>query len=319
MKRVLFIAMALAIATPAMAMVTFSATDAGEGKLQISYVTDGDEPRGIALAIDAGDAYVESGEAHFSGDAAFNTFMDYAYGNAAEYNVGDGHGIADPVQAGEPAYPASQFSLSLGVLDQGGGQLAGPTVATDLATIQLSAAVLPATVNVTITADTLRGPSSGVVGSTLDSNLDGAAIIAVVVIPEPVPDTCMLPSHPDYATWVSLGMPDCWCYERQCNGDADGYSQFGGVVAVFSDDLDIFLPVYGAPGVGAGNIGVCADFDHGAQFGGVVRVFSDDLALFLPNYGSPSTPNCPMDAVGNDQSGPDGIIDFSAWIVPPPK
>ena len=103
---------------------------------------------------------------------------------------------------------------------------------------------------------------------------------------------CMKDTHPDYATWIDLDKPDCWCYSKQCKGDAGGISPFGGAVAVFSDDLDIFLPVYGLPGMGVGNPGLCADFDHKAQFGGTVRVFSDDLDIFLPSYGAPRLTDC---------------------------
>jgi hypothetical protein len=36
------------------------------------------------------------------------------------------------------------------------------------------------------------------------------------------PEECFPPNHPDYNEWVAVGKPHCWCYPRQCQGDADG-------------------------------------------------------------------------------------------------
>jgi hypothetical protein len=33
---------------------------------------------------------------------------------------------------------------------------------------------------------------------------------------------CFPSGHPDFAEWLAVGMPDCWCYPRQCHGDSDG-------------------------------------------------------------------------------------------------
>lgn len=32
---------------------------------------------------------------------------------------------------------------------------------------------------------------------------------------------CFPSDHVDYNDWVAVGKPDCWCYPRQCHGDAD--------------------------------------------------------------------------------------------------
>ncbi|MCK5175728.1 MAG: BACON domain-containing protein, partial [Planctomycetes bacterium] len=114
---------------------------------------------------------------------------------------------------------------------------------------------------------------------------------------------CMAETHWDYDDWTVFGKPDCWCYEYQCRGDIDGKAQFGGTVRVFSDDLAIFLPVYGAPGV-TSPPGICADIDRSSNFGGMVRVFSDDLYCFLPNYGKPNIAPC-------------YAMDFNYWVTPP--
>jgi hypothetical protein len=38
---------------------------------------------------------------------------------------------------------------------------------------------------------------------------------------------CIKPWAPEYATWVSYGKPNCWCYKRQCRGDSNGSMTLG--------------------------------------------------------------------------------------------
>ncbi|MCK4959815.1 MAG: hypothetical protein KAT00_10450 [Planctomycetes bacterium] len=307
MKRVLLIAVALMMAAPAMAIVTIVGADIGGGQLQISYTTTaGEAPRGIALAIDTGDTgvTVDSGADHVSGDAAFNTFMDWAHGDPANYNVGDGHGLANSAVAGTPAYPASQFSLSLGVLDTSGGQGAGPTLTLDLATIQLNSTVAT-TVNVTITADTLRGPDSGVVGSILASNLQSAPLIVPVVVPPPAPDTCIAPDSPYFALWDTWGRPDCWCGRQMCHGDAD--MLVNGPFPVASPDLVILLDAFNDMDFAVPPGGECGNFDYIKN--GPFLVASPDLVILLESFNDLAflVPACSQDIDG------DGDDDILFW------
>ena len=106
---------------------------------------------------------------------------------------------------------------------------------------------------------------------------------------------CFPSDDPHYLDWVAFGKPDCWCYARQCHGDADGLKQ-GSVVTgymyVSTDDLirlaaawQIKEPPKG-PGILSLPGGICADFNH-AQQGSIVtgymRVSTDDL-IILANY-----------------------------------
>ena len=113
---------------------------------------------------------------------------------------------------------------------------------------------------------------------------------------------CMKATHPDYATWVAYGKPDCWCYRKQCKGDIDGEAQFGGAVDVYTNDTDILIPAFGA-GVVTTVPGVCADVDHGTQFGGAVNVYTNDLNILLPNFGAGVLSDCDM-------------THFNFWITP---
>lgn len=98
----------------------------------------------------------------------------------------------------------------------------------------------------------------------------------------------------DYAQWEMAGKPTCWCYPRQCYGDADGLKQgskIGGYYYVGSDDLDIMIPAWlvkdvpKGPGISAAD--ACADFDHlrqGSKIGGYYRVGSDDLDIMIGTW-----------------------------------
>ncbi len=121
-----------------------------------------------------------------------------------------------------------------------------------------------------------------------------------------------------YTDWVTYGKPNCWCYQRECNGDATGTVE-GNVVTgykwVFNGDLAIFLAAYNVaeptkgPGIMTIPNGICADFNH-AREGNVVtgykRVFNADLGIFLANYNvaeptkGPGVPVCPLTTAGGD-------------------
>jgi parallel beta-helix repeat protein len=118
---------------------------------------------------------------------------------------------------------------------------------------------------------------------------------------------CFDNGHDDYEEWIAAGKPDCWCYPRQCYGDADGKVQGGagpGYRWVYINDLNIYAAAYGVEdpnlvGVLAPdgiNYLACADFDHKKQ--GNVRVGSDDLDLLTVYYGvkePPKGPGVPSD------------------------
>jgi hypothetical protein len=209
MKNLVCLLMVLALAASAFAAdVDFSASDEGGGKLQISYTcNDPCNPRGIALAIDgsnASDTATVTGTADVvSVNSAFNTYIDFAYDGVVDpcdpcsYQPGQGHPLAKTSAAGVPAsYPESEFSVCMGVLDESGNQAAGPASTSNLITLQLDSD--DPCVPIVISADTLRAPDSGVVGSSLTSNLPITVYVEFVTV------------------------PTCWNYTTFCYGDADG-------------------------------------------------------------------------------------------------
>jgi hypothetical protein len=107
---------------------------------------------------------------------------------------------------------------------------------------------------------------------------------------------CYPCSMPDYDEWELVGYPDCWCYTRQCHGDADGQmggSSKTGYYAVGPGDLNILISgwlVKEAPhGNGIDSIpnGICADFAHnqgGSSKTGFYRVGPTDLNILIANW-----------------------------------
>jgi hypothetical protein len=121
---------------------------------------------------------------------------------------------------------------------------------------------------------------------------------------------CFPATHPDYFEWLSVGKPDCWCYPRQCHGDADGLKQgsaFAGYMYVGTDDLDVLINAWKIlePPKGPGLSGnqICADFDHdkqGSAFAGYMRVGTDDLNVLIAYWKvlePPKGPGVPPDCL----------------------
>jgi hypothetical protein len=297
----------LVMAVPAMAVVTFSASDAGSQQLLISYTTtDGDAPRGVALRVSLSGGATMDFAAAPAVRVEFNTFIDYAFSQGVSYTVGSGHPFANPAAAGALTADAADFSLCAGVLDQDGKQAAGPggAVAINLFKIQLKGIPDGGQTTATISADTLRGPTSGVVGSVLNSNLQTAPITCVVLGKVAVTD-CVNKNAPFYNDWLSFGKPDCWCYARNCKGDADGLKQGSsilGYVYVFSNDLNILIKGWNikeapkGPGIMSIPGAICADFardKQGSAILGYARVFSNDLNILIANWNIKEAPKGP--------------------------
>lgn len=282
MRKVLPILLVIAIAVPALADVTVTATNegvSGSGQVKITIApTGGAEVRGVALllTIETGDAVIDDdGDAVATG---LNTNIDYFFTNGTGMVGGetpvssDGHPLADPTQAGvlDPTGGVGTFSLSSGYLDAGGGQAGYAVDSFFDITYTLS---VDSTLQVEL--DSLRG---GIVGDNLGTitvvNGDGNELLIPGAPPE-----CMAATNPDYADWTSYSKPDCWCYQKQCRGDADGLDEFG--FPVLSNDLAILAASY-AQADGSGTFNICADFDRTAEFG--FRVLSGDLSILAGNY-----------------------------------
>jgi len=109
---------------------------------------------------------------------------------------------------------------------------------------------------------------------------------------------CFPSEHPDYNEWVAVGEPNCWCYPRQCHGDADGQKQGLDNYWVSTHDLAVLRNAWNKPLENLAEANwICADFDHAAQGKGNYRVSTHDLAILRSNWQIPNKPdaNCLTD------------------------
>lgn len=194
MKKVLAALLVLALVAPAMADVNVTASDAGDGKLLISFTTSGDPApvvRGMALTLSITGGNVASEAAFLGSD--FNTFIDYAYSNPSGYTVGAGHPLAITGSAGVLAsFPATDLAVSVGYLDEGGNQ-AGLTSGK---VVELQLSGISGCATVAISANSVRG------GAVVGDNLGTVTVQASQ-------DVCLAPTHtvstPNAPTGTALG------------------------------------------------------------------------------------------------------------------
>jgi hypothetical protein len=94
----------------------------------------------------------------------------------------------------------------------------------------------------------------------------------------------------DYAQWVTVGKPKCWCYPRQCKGDADGLPDGKNNYWVSTPDLTILKSAWLIANGPVGAPGACADFDHLPDGKNNYRVSTPDLAILKSNWLIPNGP-----------------------------
>ena len=148
-----------------------------------------------------------------------------------------------------------------------------------------------------ITGNVIRADANGVV---LEDPCDIPAVTLNGTNCAAAPK-CFPSGHDDYQTWLDLNEPSCWCFPRQCHGDADGKQQLVGTKESFwvsNNDLLILAAGYvqaygGDPEV---DTWICADFDHAQQLVGTKESFwvsNNDLLILSAYYvQDPVDPNC---------------------------
>jgi hypothetical protein len=283
MKKLMLILVALVVA-PAMAQVTFEGTYA-DGVVTISYTTDGEQPRGLALNL-ASDDGVSMDSLVAESFSCFNVFLDYAFANSEGYAVGDGDPIADPAGPGVGSLPNTEISICMGFLDEDGIEPKGdpgPDACASVVALNVSG-----TGTIVVTADTLRGPDSGVVGSELASNLP------ITIIVDGVEPTCYdRLTAAEQVVWDSfiaagktVAQMECWCNQFQCRGDADNAAYLPGVLnwQIYSADLTAMVNNWKSTYIT--NTNPCSDFDHATYLPGVLNwtVYSGDLTILVQNW-----------------------------------
>lgn len=276
MKKLVML-LAVLIATPVFAL-SIGMNDLGGGSVAIEYSgADAQNlPRAFALefSLDKG-AYISTVTGYKTDGESTSGSKGYGIYPARIVIDGGGNPTSYGTPLADPCDPGSGDGSSVVVLEFGSlyvddTNAPGTSGTLCVLTVDCNGASDP---NLTMTdEDIYRG------GVLLEDGTPVAVDDTITLVCE----ECMKTSHPDYDVWESaeIGKPACWCYEYQCEGDADGLAQFG--FWVLSDDLNILAGAYGQA-LSAGDPGLCADFDHAAQFG--FRVLSDDLNILAGNYG----------------------------------
>jgi hypothetical protein len=300
--------LAIAFAMPALANVTVT-VDEGVANDEIAEVTlaidGGSVVRGLAITVTITNGDIDALDDVTEVMAGFNAYIDYYYSNPDFLGTlpdetglpGTGaHALADPDAAGVLAtLPATEFSISLGALDNTGAQ-GGIGAGGQLCKINVGP--LDADAEVCVVVDALRG---GIVGDNLGTiTVDDCATIA-----KAIPPTCVKDTAAFYGAWLGTSnptppaplpptwdKPDCWCFRWQCRGDINGIKV--GLYWVQLNDLNLFKENYlkkltGADILKPGNNpvlgvsgGICAELDHTAV--GLYRVQLNDLNVFKTYY-----------------------------------
>lgn len=297
MKKILIVFVALLFTVPALADVNITAAvDAEESCLVIISFDASGEPnlaRAFSLNIQA------DNDANITEVLLLN----------AEYDIHPGTIVIDTsgiVQdQGTPVAPQSDLpSDTLAGLDSNGvtiemaslyapvgpGSPNAPSPSGDLVSVRVDADC-----TLTITANVSRAGPAGVVMESPDE-------VVVVNLPGPITVTaCAIlcySSQPDAAEWDLLDQPECWCYARQCRGDADGLPYGKNAYWVSLPDLAVLKVAWGLTKEQiAGQVETttgmeyaCADFDHLPYGKNVYRVSLPDLDILKLNWSSATTP-----------------------------
>jgi hypothetical protein len=293
MKKLLFVLMVLAIATPAMA-AEIRATDEGSGVVRIDYIrAAGDAQRVRAFGIDLS---ITSGNAVYSSISNFKTDGESTAASKG-YGIYPGTIVIDSTGAmtspGSPKAPdgstgenPSGITLELGSLFV--GEANAPVGASGTVTLCKVTYTGTTTSHLTLTLNSARG---GVVNEdgTVTSPLTLTGTDIVFAAPEAVKNTA-----PFYNDWKSWGSPPCWAFQRQCRGDINGIKN---VFWVQGLDLTIFRAAFNKTDlvlstvVVNGSAGICADLNHTKN---VFRVQGLDLTEFRKyfNKADASVPVC---------------------------
>lgn len=296
MKKVILALVVALLASPAMAVVTITATDldgAGpEGLVSIDYTVSGETELVRAFALDIQvDAGIIDGVSGFktgvsvAGDAGFGIFP----ANFSRYITVNPDGtVADwaaagysPVaEAGDPGalggIGTDGITIEMGSLYDGDANK--PANSGTLCIVDVNESC-----NLTITLNAVRGNVVLENAAEPTVDLQGCQV-------QKGPEVCFPQTYASYNDWVQMGKPDCWCAPPkgsgyQCDGDADGVTS--GIpfnFRVFTGDLSKVIDNWRKK-IDDPTLDPCADIDHkdsGIPFR--FRVFTADLAVITTNW-----------------------------------
>ncbi|MBN1795765.1 MAG: hypothetical protein JW804_03755 [Sedimentisphaerales bacterium] len=212
MKKMTFVLTALLLSFPAMANLNISCKEYSYGSgfhiVEIDYIVteDSNLPRGFGLEVT-----VDSGATITSVDS---TNPDYwVYPGSIVIDTNDPPSVADygtPIANG---LGTGNVILEMGSLHYPTGPDSpnAPNFSDMLIRLQLSGGDC----NVTVSGNAERGNVVNYDAKEAETVYGAPCFIEQ--------DECLVDDGGiEYDNWVFLGRPDCWCYPRQCRGDADG-------------------------------------------------------------------------------------------------
>jgi hypothetical protein len=279
MKKIALVLAVLLFTAPAMAALSVSCSESA-GTVTVAYNAGGGTlPRAFAL-----DVSLSGGATINSGPSSINSEF-YIYPGSISISGGSVTGWGTPVAAG--GVGNSTMTVELGSLyaSNDTDHLTAPPNAANLLSFGVSG-----TTTITITENSARG---GVVMEDGSANGLGSPVCTCST----GPGDCLKSSDPGYAKWsTTYGKPSCWCYKKQCNGDADGVSTF--FKPVMLSDLNTLKASYNksealAVASSYGAIpGICADFDHVQTFFKPVMLSDLNILKSYYNLGEALVPQC---------------------------
>jgi hypothetical protein len=302
MKRIIVVLLALLLAAPAFAGITVScsypSTDSNE--VVISYQVSGGDaniPRAFGLDVDVNGATIGS----------IYGFDPNFYVAPGTYDYNDTSGSVD--SWGDPVVDQTpnSFTLEMGSL-WASTDPEHPCQPPSSGTLCKFTVSKCCTVNIAENAARTGGDANGVIMEDTAKSfaksyvtLSGCQVCSEAI-------ECMY-GYTDYAEWVSVYSPECWCYDRQCHGDADNRSEGKKKYWASTLDLDVLTAAWNKPiadlvdgngthyTVAAGGVNVpliCADFDHRSEGKKKYRASTLDLDILTEfwNIADGPDPNC---------------------------
>jgi len=309
MKKIILTLAVVLLAAPVWADVEITLTDLGDGVIQIGYDASGETElvRAFALDIVATDGNIvdindyavgdnNGGYGIFPGSFAGNISVNPTTGMVDSW-VGNPNPYTPVAPAGDPDalgdIPGPAITIEMGSLYED----AAPGQTGVLCTITVDENVT----KVCVTGNAIRG--NVVLEDASEATLNPAEVCIDMIV------DCF-PSTPEYANqyarWVALGKPDCWCEGwasgNQCYGDAAGDTHSRGYI-VYTTDLGKLSNAWklkvNPDGSLPPGLDPCADFMHDVHSRGYV-VYTTDLGVLSTNWKLKTLPgDCPLNDADN--------------------
>lgn len=295
MRKVILILAVVLFAVPAWAAVTISCSQVGTTNDVLVSYNNGEAKKVRAFALDI---TVTNGTITAVDDSVSTWYTIYP-GSIVIVDgevVKDGNAVADPCDLPSDTkggIGTNGITIEMGALYSPPNDANGPPNTGNLLRLTVTKT------NPNLASDIAIAENQGRGGVVLtDPNLNPTVTAPGCTLPPPAVDpNCLLGGNAgtkEKSDWIAWGKPNCWCYCRQCRGDADGKKS--GIYWVGNPDLGTFALAYGKTDTQLKAIpnGICSDYDHKKT--GLNRVANPDLGIFSKYYtkSAANVPRCDL-------------------------